>query len=294
MNLTCLKYFLSVMEYGNFSDAADSLYITQSAVSKQIMALEEELGVTLFDRSRRRIRPTQAAELILPHVRAVLADYDALTHTVREHTRRLRISAIPIIAQYDLIPLIAQFQQLHPEVELTIMEREGNVVPQLLSSEGCELAILRLLPDMDYQYDTLLLTRDLMTAILPQDHPLAGESSIDLAQLSRERFLLLNEETLLFRLCVSICQSCGFTPRIVYTGNRVENLLRSVAHGMGVSLMTQQAAAYHNIPGIVSVPLHTPVESSIVLAARKGRPLSPAAGLFWSFFRQHIHQQKGM
>ena len=58
--------------------------------------------------------------------------------------------------------------------------------------------------------------------------------------------------------------------------------------------MTQQAAAYHNIPGIVSVPLHTPVESSIVLAARKGRPLSPAAGLFWSFFRQHIHQQKGM
>ena len=294
MNLTGLKYFLAVMEAGNFSDAADALYITQSAVSKQVKALEEELGLTLFDRSRRKIRPTQAAELILPHVRSILSECDALSRTVREHTRRLRISAIPIINHYDLIDLIAQFQRLHPEVELTIMEREGSAVPQLLSSEGCELAILRLLPNMDYQYDFLLLTQDLMTAVLPQTHPLAGEEIIDLAQLAQERFLLLNEETLLFRLCLSICQDSGFTPQIVYTGNRVENILRSVSHGMGVSLMTQQSAAYHNIPGIVSVPLRKPVKSSIVLAARKGRPLSPAAALFWSFFRRHISQKEGV
>lgn len=285
MHLLRLKYFLAVLESESFSEAAELLYTTQSAVSKQVMALEKELGVVLFDRSHRKIAPTGAARLIEPYARKILDDYHLLCAEVERHTRRLRVASIPIMAQYGLTDAVARFRQMHPEVELTVSEREGSTIPPLLESGGCELAILRFLPEMSGCYDVIPLEEDTLVAALPEGHPLAGAEEIELSQLSEEPFLLLDEGTLLFKLCVSACQNSGFLPRISYAGNRAESILEFVARGMGVSLVIERAVQYYKVPGVTAVKLHEPVKSTIVLAAPRDCPRSPAAAAFWNFFK---------
>ncbi len=285
MHLLRLKYFLAVLESESFSEAAELLYTTQSAVSKQVMALEKELGVVLFDRSHRKIAPTGAARLIEPYARTILDSYHVLCSEVERHTRRLRVASIPILAQYGLTDAVSRFRQMHPEVELTVSEREGSTIPPLMDSGGCELAILRYLPEMSGRYDIIPLEEDTLVAALPAGHPLAGAEEIDLKQLAQEPFLLLDEGTLLFKLCVSACQSSGFSPRITYAGNRAEGILEFVAQGMGVSLVIQRAVQYYAVPGVIAVPLREPVKSTIVLASPRDCSRSPAAVAFWNFFK---------
>ncbi len=285
MDITQVQYVLAVAATGSFSAAADELYISQSSLSKQIIALERELGVALFDRSRRRIALTPAGARFLEHARvlddanrALLADLEQF-----KVAQTLRIVAIPVIAQYGIAANIARFCSKHPDVTLALEEREASAILPALQNQQFDLAFLR----DNYLDRSAFLTRevarDRLLVAVSRRHRFAGRPSLALGELSDENHIMFDRGTVVHEIAVDACRAAGFEPRIFYASLRVESVLGLVASNSGVALMMERVVAYHRHPDVVAVALDEVIESSIVLAVPKDRKVSRTTRLFMEF-----------
>lgn len=285
MDISQIQYVLAVAATGSFSAAADELYISQSSLSKQIMALEKELGVTLFDRSKRQIALTPAGAVFLEHARTIDAAQRALLADLGRFKAAptLRIIAIPVIAQYGITTCVARFRSLHPEIDLTLDEREASAILPALANQQYDLAFMRNNYLDPAAYVTHPVAHDRMVAVVARTHRLAGRASLALAELANENHIMFDRGTVVHELAVDACRAAGFEPRIFYASLRVESVLGLVASNAGVALMMAQLVAYHRHPEVVAIPLNEAIESDIVLAAVQGRKLPHTARLFMEF-----------
>ena len=135
MEIRQIQYFLTVVDTGSFSAAADEHFISQSSLSKKIIALEKELGLSLFDRGKRKIFLTDAGEAFLEHARKIDVAYRAMVADLngyKSDTDSFSIAAIPVIAQYGITNYMAQFNTAYPEFHYTLEEIHGvNIMPAL-------------------------------------------------------------------------------------------------------------------------------------------------------------------
>ncbi len=287
MDITQIQYVLAVAATGSFSAAADELYISQSSLSKQIMALEKELGVALFDRSKRQIALTPAGAVFLEHARTIDAAQRALLADLGRFKTAptLRIIAIPVIAQYGITTCVARFRSLHPDIDLTLDEREASAILPALASHQYDLAFVRNNYLDPAAYVTHPVAHDRMVAVVARTHRLAGYASLALAELADENHIMFDRGTVVHELAVDACRAAGFEPRIFYASLRVESVLGLVASNSGVALMMAQLVAYHRHPEVVAIPLEEVIESDIVLAAVQGRRVPHTAKLFMEFVK---------
>lgn len=285
MDISQIQYVLAVAATGSFSAAADELYISQSSLSKQIMALEKELGVALFDRSKRQIALTPAGAVFLEHARTIDAAQRALLADLGRFKTAptLRIIAIPVIAQYGITTCVARFRSLHPDIDLTLDEREASAILPALASHQYDLAFMRNNYLDPAAYVTYPVAHDRMVAVVARTHRLAGRTSLALAELANENHIMFDRGTVVHELAVDACRAAGFEPRIFYASLRVESVLGLVASNSGVALMMAQLVAYHRHPEVVAIPLDEVIESDIVLAAVRGKKLPHTAKLFMEF-----------
>jgi len=146
MEIRQIQYFLSIVETGSFSAAADEHYISQSSLSKKIIALEKELGVPIFDRSKRKVSLTNAGEAFLVHARKIDLAYKAMVvdlNGYKSDTDSFSIAAIPVITQYGITSYIAQFQDLYPDIHFNLEELHGLNIFPALEERRFDLAITR-------------------------------------------------------------------------------------------------------------------------------------------------------
>lgn len=288
MELKQVEYFLQVVETGSFSAAADELYISQSSLSKQIIALENELGFSLFDRSKRKISLTPAGKTFEIHARALKTAYQSMLGAVAQYKTipALAIVAIPVIAQYGITAYLAEFKNSYPRVQINLEEREASAVLPALNSHQFDLAFLRdnYLDKTTYNY--IEVARDHFQVILSQQHPLAGKSQLAISELANENFIMFDKGTGVHELTVDACREAGFEPRIFYASLRVESILGLVASNSGVALMMKKIFDYHKHPEVVSIPLHETISSNLVLAWPNQTKLSEAASSFIDFIRK--------
>ncbi len=289
MEMKQIKYFLAVAELGSFSTAADHLYISQSSLSKQIMALEKELGVTLFDRSKRSITLTEAGETFRKHAHRLNDEYKALISSLKEYKSAvsLTIVAIPVIAQYGITSYIAQFQTAYPNIHLMLEEREASTILPALTNHQFDLAFIRDNYLDTEQYHAFEVNTDKFVVALSVQHPLASRTSISLSELANENFIMFDKGTVVHELAVDACHKVGFEPRIFYASLRVESILGLVASQSGVALIMEKIFQYHKHPDVIAIPLKDVVESKIVLAYPKDKKLSTPAKNFWEFIRDY-------
>ncbi len=123
MDIRQIHYFLFIVETGSFSAAADEHFISQSSLSKMIIALEKELGVPLFDRSKRKVILTRAGETFLEHAKKINVAYKAMIIELdgfKSEMDFFSIAAIPVIAQYGVTIYFAQFRDMYPEAKFTL------------------------------------------------------------------------------------------------------------------------------------------------------------------------------
>ena len=147
MDIQQIQYFLEVVRSGNFSTAAENLYTTQSSVSKNIKSLEKELNTQLFGRSKRQIQLIEAGKLVLKDARSIVQSYEKLIHTVSSYQLQkedtLTIASIPVMAQYDITGLLADFQTAHPNIKLQIEESETTHICSRLKNHECDFIFTR-------------------------------------------------------------------------------------------------------------------------------------------------------
>jgi len=292
MELKQVECVLAVVEAGSFSAAAEELYISQSSLSKLIIALEKELGVRLFDRTHRQIALTPAGQAFLPHARSLAIAYRGLLADMGAHqaTPALTIVAIPVIAQYGIPSYVAQFRSAHPDIALTLEEREASAILPALYSHQFDMAFVRDNYLDATQFLVKQIAADRMVAVVSTRHRYATRASLALEELADENHIMFDKGTVVHELAVEACRAAGFEPRIFYASLRVESVLGLVASNSGVALMMEKVVKYHQNPDVVAIPLHEAIASNIVLVAPKGRKLAWPARLFFDFITTVNHQ----
>jgi LysR family transcriptional activator of glutamate synthase operon len=291
MEIRQVQYFLTIVKAGSFSSAAELLYISQSSLSKQILALESELGVQLFDRSKRKITLTEAGETFLKHAPRLNAAYKSMWTDVEEFRLKketLSIVAIPVIAQYGITGYLAQFAQQYPHIQLALEEREAATILPTLNDHQYDLAVIRDNYVDRAQYACLEVCTDKLLAVVSQKHYCARRRSISLKELANENFIMFDKGTIVHEICVDACVKAGFEPRIFYSSLRIDSILGLVASNIGIALMMEKVFDYFKHPDVVGIPLDEVVESKIIIAALKDKKLSESAEIFIESIRKAL------
>lgn len=289
MNIKQLKYFIAVAQAGSFSAAADELYISQSSLSKQIIALEKSLALDLFDRNKRKIVLTDAGLTFLPYAQQLNHYYEAMLidmSTYQTKAASLSVVAIPVIAQYGITNYISRFRNAYPHVHFILEEREASAILPALNNYQFDLAFMRDNYLDGTQYGQIKLSYDKFVLVVSANHPCAGKSMVSLTELSDENFIMFDKGTVVHELAVEACRNVGFNPRIFYASLRIESVLGMVASSNGVALMMEQVFNYHRRSDVVSVQLVEMVESAVVLAWLKNKKLSVTARIFIDFLKK--------
>lgn len=293
MEIEYLREFTVIAKLESFSKAADELCISQSSLSKHMLALERDLGTPLLVRNSRNVTLSVAGAHILP-LAAQIYELENKIRVVadRQSTREkdlLSIASIPVMAQYNITGLLAKFQRLHPDVTLEVMECEQQDIQNKLEKDECQLAFTRqgLEVGADEELKTVTVCRDNLVAVVSRSHPLAKKETLNLMDLEQENLLFLDQRTGFHHLYTSLCRGAGFVPRIAYTGHRPENIVELAAQNMGVALLMKRHTDYIANPDVVCLDIVPLVESTVSLVCRKDRPLTPLAREFWSFVQEN-------
>ncbi len=291
MEIKQIQYFLAITETGSFSAAADNLFISQSSLSKQVIALEKSLDIQLFDRSKRKVSLTEAGKVFEKHAQTFNELYKSMLVEIGEFRKtspEISIAAIPVIAQYGITTYIAKFRAAYPDINLVLEEREASTVLPALLQNKYDLAFVR-----DYGVDTtqfsiLEVVTDKLIIAVSKNHPLANRETLSLSELTNENFIMFNKGTLVYELALNACRSAGFEPRVFYSTLRGASIIGLVASNSGVALMMEKVLNYYRRPDVIAIPLTETFASTIVITYLKEKKLSKSAKMFIRFMEKSL------
>lgn len=297
MELDYIREFVTLAESENYLEAAETLFIAQSTLSKHIKSIESDLGAPLFDRTTRKVKLNSFGAAFLPYAQKMTQlqdEYTAvLSSQLADSNSRITIASIPVMTQYHINEVLAEFQLSAPHIRLDIIEADSAQMREMLTTEKCDFGFLREINDGDDEFQTITFDTDYVAAVLPSSHPLAKNNFVTLEQLKDENFFFLSKGTLMYSLCYEACQRSGFTPRVTFTSHRAANIIDLVRKGMGVALLTKQPAVAFADSSVSIVDLVPYLKTSIRLAYLKGRKLSAPSKQFLSFVQNWSRRNPG-
>ena len=267
-----LRYFIAAAEELSITAAAKRVHVSQPALSRQIAALEDEVGVALFDRIRKRIYLTDAGRFFLPRARQILCDAETSTQLIREQfgkaKRTLRAGFQNPFLDDIIAPAVKSLRKSTPRLKVELFELEPRAQLDRLRDGELDLAIVGNLVEKDRErFATRRLMKNRMAAVLPDDHPLAGRKQIPLKLLAEDSHISLSDAIFPGRrkFITEICQAQGFDPAIVAECNSIPLLLGEVSTGSGVALLPRHCEKLPHA-GCVFVKLQSPVVYAEIIA----------------------------
>jgi LysR family hydrogen peroxide-inducible transcriptional activator len=256
MEVHQLRYFCAVARHGTFTRASQVEHVAQPSLSQQILKLEAELGARLFDRLPRSARLTVFGKAFLPKAERILRELGEAKSELRDMSANEKgqvvVGLIPTIAAYLLPRLLNGFAIRHPLISIRIVE---DITPVLLEGlgEGRIDVGIAALPIHGSEFATEELFEEKFYAVLPEKHRRALRTSITLAELNREPFLLLKEGHCFRDSLIAACNKATMSPNVVFESGQFATILAMVSAGMGVSAVP--AMAVQPQPGCKFVPI---------------------------------------
>ncbi|MEK4884861.1 LysR substrate-binding domain-containing protein [Bacillus sp. FSL W8-1127] len=243
LELRHLKYFVTVAEELHFGKAAARLNMAQPPLSSQIRQLEEEIGVPLFHRTKRKVELTKEGQVFLEKVYLILKNLEDAIETVRMVNRgEIGEIAIGFIssASYDILPAIIQhYRKKYPNIHIDLLQLTTEEQVKALHEGRIDVGILC----HPIENDNVLfevIRQEPMVIALPKDHPLAREtSSINLNDLSNDPFIVTGRKANQrhYDTLIKLCYQAGFSPKVVQETKELSTVLSLVSSGMGVALV---------------------------------------------------------
>ncbi|WP_415184036.1 LysR family transcriptional regulator [Phaeovulum sp.] len=279
-----LQFFTAAAEQGSVSGAARVLSISQSSVTEAIRALEDDLGVRLFERQARGLEITHKGSLFLRHARQILADVSTARMAFRDEAGqargRLSLGVTSLVAGYVLSDILSRFRRAHPQVELNVIEDNGDYLQHLLIGGELDVAVLltsSVRDRMALHVETLLVSPYRLW--LPLGHPLAEQEAISLDQLAGEPLIQLMVDEI-EESTAHLMQALQVRPNIAFRTRSVEAVRSLVATGAGVAILPSLVYRPWSLEGdrigIRDVSGDLP-SVQVGLAWRKGAPLATPA-----------------
>jgi len=244
MELRHLTYFIAVAEELHFGRAAQRLHISQPPLSQQIRRLEEEIGVRLLNRTKRRVEITPAGEAFLAEARQIIAAAEeAVRRAVRADKGEIGSLAVGFIgsANYSVLPpVIREFRRRFPDVEISLTEMNTSNQIEALRAGRIQAGFLRPPPGIEAAgLATAPVFREPLVVAMSQNHPLQGELTLPLRLLAKESFIMIPRRRGpgYFDYLIALCQQEGFSPYIVLEASQFHTIIGLVAAELGIAVV---------------------------------------------------------
>lgn len=289
MDIHSLRSFLMVAQCLSFTEAAKRIYIGQSALSKQIAELEEELGVELFFRHHRSLELTASGKTLLREGTILIDKVAEVVEKTKLAQRGIRGSLkIGCFGLEDpFLPYaLKRFRSLYPQISLDIRLLTLKMIEDGLDCDDLDLGFTVMLGTelKPFRFMSHLIHRSHLCLLLPSDHSYAQENSIDISCLANDSFILLYEAECQqgFDWFMNFCEKRGFTPKIATKTTRMESVYWLVEAGMGVSFTPKDPSIVCRIhhSSVSLVDLQGDDAVSNVMAVWKKERRNPAIPLF--------------
>ncbi|NZA26844.1 LysR family transcriptional regulator [Luteimonas sp. SJ-92] len=288
-----LRAFCQTARLGSVSRAAETLFVSQPAITLQLQALERDLGVRLFERSGRRLVPTREGEALYELARPLVEGIDGLHGAFQQQLRGLDAGELNIAAGTSTIlhllpPIIETFRQAQPGVHLSLHNVTGAGGLDLLRSDAADLAVGSMLDvpaDLDYapiyRFDPML--------IVPPGHPLARKRALKLEDLSPYGLILPPRRLTTYRLVDMVFHQHRVPYTVAFEVGGWEVIKRYVAMGMGISIVTAICLTEADRGQLAARSLAEWFpQRSYGVVVRKGKYLSPQARAFVELIRPDL------
>ncbi|MBZ5565324.1 MAG: LysR family transcriptional regulator [Acidobacteriia bacterium] len=294
MNVNQLRYFVAVAEELHFGRAAQKLGMAQPPLSQQIRRLEDDLGVQLLQRTKRRVQLTDAGRAFLEETRKTLSQLGRAVEAARGAGRgevgRLAIGFLGA-ATYSLLPtILVAFRNAFPKVEIELHELKTSELIQALRERRVNVGFVRLPVHEEILEVEPILSEELVVA-LPERHALAAKPQIYFRDLSDETFLMPPRHlaTSFYDQVLNLCNEAGFSPKLGAEASQLQTIINLVAGGMGITLVPESVATLTG-RGVVFKHLPAPTPMMEVAVAWRRDVCSEVLMAFLKVVREVAHQ----
>lgn len=293
MTLQQLAYFAAVAETRHFTRAAQASHVAQPSLSRQVHALERELGAPLFSRTRGNVALTPAGEALLPLARRILADTETARTEVLElvglRRGRLRLGATPSLCVTLVADVLRRFHDSYPGIELEVTENGSRDLVRQLDQGELDVALV-IVPASgadERLVERPLLREDLVVASPAGEPPPTRRSRFRLTDLRDRPLVMFREGYDLRDVTLQACQQAGIRPRLSVEGGEMDAVLRFVEAGLGIAIVPSMVLAGR--AGLRATPLAAPgLSRTIALAHRSGVSPIHAARAFGATLRESV------
>ena len=292
MNFRQLHTLITIADAGGFARAAGRLHLSQPAASRQIQALEAELGVPLFDRIGRRLRLTAEGEDIVRRGRSLLQEADSLRDRANALksgvTGTLRVGGSPQNIETVLAPFLRVFRHHHPGIEVHFVEDGGARINARLERGDVQLALTSVSNDM---FSGRLLYPSIVLAVVAPSHPLGRRSRVEVADLADVPLLLLHRSFSSRGWFDAACHNADVNPPIVLESGAPATLMALASSGEGVAIVPSNVSIPRD--GVKVMPViyrGAPIGRWIFIAWDRRRFLPPFTRSFVDELTAHVRR----
>ena len=242
MDIQNIRAFLMVAETRSFSRAAEKLFITQPAISKRIATLEHSLDCQLFDRLGKNVQLTQAGEALIPSYQRILDEITEsrrIISTLRSQVSgHLKFGTSHHIGLHRLPPILKQYTNQYPQVELDIRFMDSEQAAALILKGDIELALITLPDDIETPLTTIPIWTDTMYCVVANDHVLAKQKNVTIKQLS-EHGVLLQAQSTHTREIIDQALKLNTSIKIIMESNYLETIKAMIQNGLGWGVLPE-------------------------------------------------------
>lgn len=278
MTIEDLKDFVALYQTRNVSDAAVELLMTQSALSKRIHAMEDELTTKLIStKNKRHLVITESGEVFFRYAETILTQYDLLTQELSEYRElkkgTLDIGSVPVMSQYGLMTKMSQFMADYPQINIRLEELEGVDLLEKLQSKQLDLGILRNVQTQllnKSQFHFIDIDQDELKVVLPANHRLAKQDQISIEDLRDIDVVVLSPGSGIYERIGKLYQQAGFTPNIRFTTTHIETLMGIIENSQRVTFLFQKSAEPFMSDKFVTRSFSTPIYNKLQLVYPQG------------------------
>lgn len=240
MNLRELQYLVALADHRNFRRAAEACLVSQPTLSTQLRKLEEELGVTLVERTPRKVMLTPAGQDAVARARRILTEMEGLREAARRLSRpeagTARLGVFPTLGPYLLPEVMPQVRARFPQLQLLLTEEKSDQLLARLREGRLDAAILAM-PVQEAGLEGEALFEEPFLLAVPRNHPLAARESLRMEELSRYNLMLLEDGHCLRDQALEVCRLSGAQEGSEFRATSLETLRQMVLAGLGVTLM---------------------------------------------------------
>lgn len=284
MDLRNLRYVLEVAKQQNVTKAAEILHMTQPTLSKIIKNLEDELGVTLFDRSGKYVKLTDSGIAAMQQFQTILQAVDDLYIKLEDvanlKTGTIKIGLPPVVSSVFFPRIVADFQKLYPKIEFQIVEEGAKKVEHLVMEGQLDLGVVVAPVDEDC-FEVMPFIEQCLALVVHKSHRMSDRESVSVRELRDESYIVFPRGFAVRNHIMKACHREGFEPRIVYESSQWDLQAEMAAENLGITIMPEAICRKIANKDVRTITLRDPVIPwHLIIIWRKEKYLSFAMKQF--------------